>query len=97
MSQANVNPKVGRLVRLAILVAIIFLLAFTPLGFLTIGPISATTIQMPVIIGALLITVGAGMIYLPAGFIVGGVLLIAMAVMDGYDDRSSDEGSDGQT
>ncbi len=49
------------------------------------------------LLGALLITVGAGMIYLPAGFIVGGVLLIAMAVMDGYDDRSSDEGSDGQT
>lgn len=48
------------------------------------------------LLGALLITVGAGMIYLPAGFIVGGVLLIAMAVMDGYDDRSSDEGSDGQ-
>lgn len=47
------------------------------------------------LLGALLITVGAGMIYLPAGFIVGGVLLIAMAVMDGYDDRSSDEGSDG--
>lgn len=49
------------------------------------------------LLGALLITVGAGMIYLPAGFIVGGVLLIAMAVMDGYDDRPSDEGSDGQT
>ena len=47
------------------------------------------------LLGVLLITAGAGMIYLPAGFIVGGVLLIAMAVMDGYDDRSSDEGSDG--
>lgn len=48
------------------------------------------------LLGALLITVGAGMIYLPAGFIVGGVLLIAMAVVDGFDDSSNDEGSDGQ-
>lgn len=47
-------------------------------------------------LGVLLITVGAGMIYLPAGFIVGGILLIAMAVVDGFDDSANDEGSDGQ-
>lgn len=46
------------------------------------------------LLGVLLITAGAGMIFIPAGFIVGGVLLIAMAVIDGFDDSSSDEGSD---
>lgn len=48
------------------------------------------------LLGVLLITLGAGMIYLPAGFIVGGILLIAMAVVDGFDDSANDEGSDGQ-
>ena len=48
------------------------------------------------LLGVLLITRGAGMIYLPAGFIVGGILLIAMAVIDGFDDSANDEGSDGQ-
>ena len=48
------------------------------------------------LLGVLLITLGAGMIYIPAGFIVGGILLIAMAVVDGFDDSANDEGSDGQ-
>lgn len=48
------------------------------------------------LLGVLLITAGAGMIYLPAGLIVGGILLIAMAVVDGFDDSANDEGSDGQ-
>lgn len=48
------------------------------------------------LLGVLLITLGAGMIYLPAGFIAGGILLIAMAVIDGFDDSANDEGSDGQ-
>lgn len=48
------------------------------------------------LLGVLLITLGAGMIYLPAGLIVGGILLIAMAVVDGFDDSAKDEGSDGQ-
>lgn len=48
------------------------------------------------LLGVLLITAGAGMIYIPAGFIVGGILLIAMAVIDSFDDNANDEGSDGQ-
>ena len=48
------------------------------------------------LLGVLLITFVAGMIYLPAGLIVGGILLIAMAVIDGFDDSANDEGSDGQ-
>lgn len=48
------------------------------------------------LLGVLLITLGAGMIYIPAGFIVGGIFLIAMAVIDSFDDSANDEGSDGQ-
>lgn len=48
------------------------------------------------LLGVLLITLGAGMIYLPAGLIVGGIMMIAMAVVDGFDDSTNDEGSDGQ-
>ena len=48
------------------------------------------------LLGVLLITLGAGMIYLPAGFIVGGIMMIVMAVVDGFDDSANDEGSDGQ-
>lgn len=35
-----------------------------------------------------LISTGAGLIYLPAGFITAGVLLAAGVVLDGYDERS---------
>lgn len=48
------------------------------------------------LLGVLLITLGAGMIYLPAGLIVGGIMMIAMAVIDGFDDSANDERSDGQ-
>ena len=48
------------------------------------------------LLGVLLITLGAGMIYLPAGLIVGGIMMIAMAVVDGFDDSANDEGRDGQ-
>ncbi len=58
----NNSAKVHRLTQLAILVAIIFLLSFTPLGYLAIGPIAATTVQMPVIIGAILMGPAAGAI-----------------------------------
>lgn len=50
------------------------------------------------LLGVLLITLGAGMIYLPAGFIVGGIMMIAMAVIDGFDESENDkEGSERET
>lgn len=52
--------------------------------------------DVALLLGVLLITLGAGMIYLPAGLIVGGIMMIAMAVIDGFDDSANDEGSDGQ-
>ena len=57
----NLN-KVRKITLTALLVAIIFLLTFTPLGYLVIGPIAATTIQMPVIIGAVLLGPVTGLV-----------------------------------
>lgn len=42
-----------KLVVLALLAAVIFLMAFTPLGYLRIGPLSITFITIPVAIGAI--------------------------------------------
>ena len=72
----NSSSKVHQITRMAILVAIIFLLAFTPLGYLTIGPIAATTIQMPVIVGA------AGAVL---GFFFGLSAVIKVLTMPGAD------------
>ena len=58
----NSSNKIHRITLTALLVAIIFLLAFTPLGYLVIGPIAATTIQMPVVIGAVLMGPVTGLV-----------------------------------
>lgn len=61
----NINntsrSKTLRLAQLGILSAIIIIMAFTPLGYLRIGPLSITFLTVPVIIGAMLLgpTVGA--------------------------------------
>ena len=78
----NSSPKVRKLTRLAILTAIIFLLAFTPLGYLSIGPIAATTVQMPVIIGAVLLGPAGGGIL---GFFFGLSAIIKVLTMPGAD------------
>lgn len=54
------SSKVHQITRMAILAAIIFLLAFTPLGYLVVGPIAATTVQMPVIVGAVVLGPASG-------------------------------------
>ena len=48
----NRSEQVHRITRLAILVAIIFLLAFTPLGYLRVGIVSITFLAIPVVIVA---------------------------------------------
>lgn len=78
----NSSSKVQQITRMAILVAIIFLLSFTPLGYLTIGPIAATTIQMPVIIGAVLMGPAAGGVL---GFFFGLSAIIKVLTMPGAD------------
>ena len=82
MSNANVNPKVGRLARMALLVAIIILLTFTPLGYITLPFIAATTIQMPVIIGAMMMGPMAG---LALGIAFGLSALCKVLMMPGAD------------
>ena len=54
------NPKTRRMVQLAILTALILVLAFTPLGYLRLGPFSVTFMPVPVVIGAILLGPGGG-------------------------------------
>ncbi len=62
----NATQKTRRLVQLAILVAIMLILAFTPLGYLKVGAIEITFMTIPVVIGAILLGP-------PAGAFLGGV------------------------
>ena len=78
----NSSKKIRLLTRLAILVATIFLLANTPLGYLSIGPIAATTVQIPVIIGAVLLGPVSGAIL---GFFFGLSALIKVLTVPGAD------------
>ena len=76
------SSKVHQITRVAILVAIIFLLAFTPLGYLRVGPIAATTVQMPVIVGAVLMGPAVGAVL---GFFFGMTAVISVLIMPGAD------------
>lgn len=49
------SKQTSDMVKLALLTAIIFLLTFTPLGFIPLGFMYATTIHIPVILGAILL------------------------------------------
>ena len=49
----NRKEKTKRLVMLALLAAVLILMAFTPLGYLRIGPLSITFNTIPVAIGAI--------------------------------------------
>lgn len=76
------SEKIHRITLMAILVAIIFLLSFTPLGYLVVGPIAATTVQMPVIIGAVLMGPSGGA---ALGFFFGLSAIIKVLTMPGAD------------
>lgn len=78
----NSSKKIRQLTRLAILTAVIFLLANTPLGYVSIGPIAATTVQIPVIIGAALLGPLSGAIL---GFFFGLSALIKVLTVPGAD------------
>jgi len=56
------RSKTKRLVTISLLSGISFVLGFTPLGFIPIPPANATTMHIPVIIGAILEGPVAGMI-----------------------------------
>ncbi len=55
MGAAQHLERTRRNVALSLLSAIIIVLAFTPLGSIPLGPIDATTIHIPVIVGAILL------------------------------------------
>ena len=48
------SKKTSEMVKMALFIALIILLSVTLLGYIPLGAINATTIQMPVIIGAVL-------------------------------------------
>ena len=52
--------KTRKTVMLGLLTAIIILMAFTPLGYLKIGPLSITFLTIPVVVGAVVLGPGAG-------------------------------------
>ena len=58
----NTKKGTGWMVRVALLVAIVILLANTPLGMIQLPIIKATTVHIPVIIGAILLGPLAGAI-----------------------------------
>ena len=54
------SDKTGRLVRLAILTAILLFLTFTSFGYLKIGILEITLMHLPVIVGAVVMGPGSG-------------------------------------
>jgi len=69
----KLHDRTQRLVVVAMFVGIIFLLGFTPAGFIPLPHMRATTIHIPVIVGALLLGPKAGAFL---GFMFGIVSLI---------------------
>ena len=55
MNKTNASKKVRTLTYLAVLTAIIFLLSFTPIGYLKIGVLEISFLTIPVIIGAMVL------------------------------------------
>ena len=47
------NLKISVFTRTALLTAVIFVLSFTPIGYLKVGPFDITFLTIPVIIGAI--------------------------------------------
>ena len=52
------------MVQLAVLIAIMLILAFTPLGYLRIGPLAISLMTIPVVIGAMILGPAGGDWYL---------------------------------
>ncbi len=58
----NTSPRTVKMVLLAILVAIMLILAFTPLGYLKVGIIEISFMMIPVAVGAIILGPLAGAI-----------------------------------
>ncbi|MGN0626296.1 MAG: ECF transporter S component [Oscillospiraceae bacterium] len=59
---AKATEKTRKLVQMAILIAIMLIMAFTPLGYLKVGMIEISFMTIPVVIGAILLGPAAGAI-----------------------------------
>ena len=57
---AKATEKTRKLVQMAILIAIMLIMAFTPLGYLKVGMIEISFMTIPVVIGAILLGPAAG-------------------------------------
>ena len=62
MAAAKTNEKIRWMVSVALMAAIVILLANTPLGMIQLPIINATTVHIPVIIGAIVLGPSAGAI-----------------------------------
>ena len=54
------STRTNRLVRLAVLVAVLLLMAYTPLGYLKVGALEISFLMLPVVVGAIIIGPAAG-------------------------------------
>lgn len=54
------REKTSRMAQLALLLAVVLLMAFTPLGYLNVGPLSITFLVVPVVIGSIVLGAKAG-------------------------------------
>ena len=54
------NKKLRQMVQLAVLTAILLVMAFTPLGYLKIGPLSITFLTLPVAVASVVLGPGRG-------------------------------------
>lgn len=52
---SNISTRSIRFTTLSLLIALLFILTFTPLGFIAIPPVSITILHIPVIIGSILL------------------------------------------
>ncbi len=65
----NTHTKTLKLAQMAILIALLAVLTFTPLGFIMVPPVSITLMHIPVIIGAVMM-----------GPVEGGILGLAFGI-----------------
>ncbi|MDO5448172.1 MAG: ECF transporter S component [Clostridia bacterium] len=60
MRKEKIDRKILRLTELGVLLAIIIIMAFTPVGYIKAGVVEITIITVPVIIGAMVVEPAAG-------------------------------------
>ena len=78
---AKNKEKIYKLTLTAVLTALIFVMAFTPIGYLKIGVVSITFLTIPVIIGAI---VGGPVVGLVLGLMFGATSFIQCFGMDAF-------------